>query len=106
MSWISNFIKSSAAKALWKLSVEIFKIKLGQGGKDIIEAARRAAVEAELTGKTGPEKRQTVANALKLQFKELKSGFVDTAVQLGWAWVDEFLKENSNNFARLSASIR
>ena len=106
MSWFSNFIKSSAAKALWKLSVQLFVIKLGQGGKDIIEAARRAAVEAELTGKTGPEKRQMVVNALKLQFKELKAGFVDTAVQLGWAWVDEFLKENDNKLNLLAASLK
>lgn len=106
MSWITKFIRSSAAKALWNMCVKIFILKLGKGGKDIIEAAKRAAVEAELTGKTGPEKKAMVVAALKLQFRELKAGLIDTAVQLAWSWVDEFLKENDSNIARLAASIR
>ena len=106
MSWLSNFIRSSAAKALWNMCVQIFVLKLGKGGKDIIEAAKKAAAEAELSGKTGPEKKAMVGEALKLQFRELKSGLIDTAVQLAWAWVDEFLKENDGNLVRLSASVR
>lgn len=101
MSWLSVFIKSEVSKALWKLSVEIFKLKLGQGGSELIEAAKKAASKAELSGRSGSEKKEMVVAALKSQFKETKKGFIDSAVQLAWMWVDEFVKENAGNISRL-----
>lgn len=101
MSWLSVFVKSSVAKALWKLSVEILKLKLGAVGKQLIESAKFAAAEAELSGKSGVVKREMVLNALKSEFKGMRQGFLETAVQLAWMWVDEFMKENAGNLAKL-----
>lgn len=101
MSWISAFIKSSISKTLWKLSVQILQAKFGQMGKALMEKAKSAAVEAELSGKSGSEKRDMVLKALRSEFKGAKEGFLQTAVQLAWMWVDEFLKENQGNITKL-----
>lgn len=104
MSWISAFIKSSIAKTLWKLSVQILQAKVGQMGKTLMEKAKSAAIDAELSGKSGSEKRDMVLEALRSEFKGAKEGFLQTAVQLAWMWLDEFLKENEGNINKLKYS--
>ncbi len=104
MSWISAFIKSSVAKVLLKLSIQILKVKLGDIGKALFERAKSAAIDAELSGKSGSEKRDMVLKSLRSEFNGAKEGFLQTAVQLAWMWVDEFLKENEGNIDKLKHS--
>lgn len=104
MSWISSFIKSSIAKTLWKLSVKILQAKVGQMGKALMQRAKSAAIDAQLTGKSGSEKRDMVLAALRSEFHGAKEGLLQTAVQLAWMWVDEFLQENEGNIDKLKYS--
>lgn len=101
MSWISVFVKSSVAKMLWKLTIKLFMAKLGASGKALVEAAKEAAVRAELAGGTGSQKKAVVVGALKQQFETERAGILDTAAQVAWMYVDEFLKENEGNLAKL-----
>lgn len=101
MSWLSVFLKSSVSKALWSLSVKIFTLKLGEIGKKMVESAKKAAIEAELSGKSGYTKKEMVMKALKEEFGNSRQGMLETAVQIAWMWVDQFLKENEGNISKL-----
>lgn len=93
MSWFSSFLKSSVAKQLFDLSGKILVAKLGAVGKELWEVAKTASYQAELTGKSGAEKKEMVVQAIDAKFKGAKKGIVDTVVQLAWMWVDSFVSE-------------
>lgn len=93
MSWFTSFLKSSVAKQLFDLSGKILVAKLGEVGKELWEVAKTASYQAELTGKSGSEKKQMVVQAIESKFKGTKQGILDTVVQLAWMWVDSFVSE-------------
>lgn len=93
MSWFSKFFNSSVAKKLLDLSGKLLVARLGEEGKRLWNVAKEEAYKAEQTGQEGAVKRQMVLKALQHEFVEAKQGFLDTAIQLAWMWVDTVVME-------------
>lgn len=91
MSIISNWFKQESTKVILKAALSILKIFAGQVANDIWKRTTDAAVRAENSTLSGPEKAKYVGDELRRQWPEIKSHLVNLATELAVAYLREGL---------------
>lgn len=92
MSWLSVFFKKESVKAVIDLSIKLLQIIAGNFAKDMYKVVSEEVAKVEASGLPSKEKFNTVFEAVKKRFPQVKINTINLAIELAVAKYNEMRK--------------